>query len=362
MALRILIDIGHPAHVHLFKNFAKDFEKKGNKVFFTTRVKEFEIELLKSNQFSFISFGKHYQSLFGKLFGLIKFDLQLLFAAVRFKPDIFLSHGSPYAACIAFLTFKPHITFEDTFNFEQIKLYRAFTKTILTSDYPHPALGKNEVNFSGYHELSYLHPNVFKPSETVLAALAVKSDERYVILRFVSWSATHDAGHSGFSLSNKLKVVEEFSKYAKVFISSEKPLPSELEKYKIPIAPEQMHDAIAFSSLMFGESATMVSEAAVLGIPGIYVDNTGRYYTKEQESKYGLVFNFTESEEDQKRSIQKGVSLLTTPDIRETWQLKRKKMLADKIDVTAFLVWFVENYPGSAKIMKDNPDFQKRFI
>ena len=34
-------------------------------------------------------------------------------------------------------------------------------------------------------------------------------------------------------------------------------------------------------------------------------------------------------------------------------------MLADKIDVTAFLAWFVENYPGSAKIMKENPDYQQ---
>ena len=36
-------------------------------------------------------------------------------------------------------------------------------------------------------------------------------------------------------------------------------------------------------------------------------------------------------------------------------------MLADKIDVTAFLVWFVENYPQSFQIMKENPDYQLRF-
>ena len=36
-------------------------------------------------------------------------------------------------------------------------------------------------------------------------------------------------------------------------------------------------------------------------------------------------------------------------------------MLSDKIDVTAFMVWFVENYPDSVKIMKDNPDYQLRF-
>ena len=31
-------------------------------------------------------------------------------------------------------------------------------------------------------------------------------------------------------------------------------------------------------------------------------------------------------------------------------------MLTDKIDVTTFMIWFIENYPDSAKIMKVNPD------
>ena len=46
---------------------------------------------------------------------------------------------------------------------------------------------------------------------------------------------------------------------------------------------------------------------------------------------------------------------------KEEWQDRGKKMLSDKIDVTAFLVWFVENYPESAKVLKDNPDYQYKF-
>jgi uncharacterized protein len=61
--MNILIDIGHPAHVHLFKNFAKQMIEKGNKVLFTCRDKEFEIKLLESNGFDYISFGKKYKSL-----------------------------------------------------------------------------------------------------------------------------------------------------------------------------------------------------------------------------------------------------------------------------------------------------------
>jgi len=48
-------------------------------------------------------------------------------------------------------------------------------------------------------------------------------------------------------------------------------------------------------------------------------------------------------------------------EYHEQFQLRRQKMLLEKIDVTAFLVWFVENYPESAKIMKENPEYQWRF-
>ena len=48
-------------------------------------------------------------------------------------------------------------------------------------------------------------------------------------------------------------------------------------------------------------------------------------------------------------------------ELSEEFQRRRQKMLSDKIDVTAFLVWFIENYPESAKIMKENPDYQFNF-
>ena len=44
-----------------------------------------------------------------------------------------------------------------------------------------------------------------------------------------------------------------------------------------------------------------------------------RGYTDEEDKKYGLVFNFTESQEDQRLSIEKGIELLTTPGLRQVW-------------------------------------------
>jgi predicted glycosyltransferase len=361
--MKYLIDIGHPAHVHLFRNFAAEMTGMGHEVLFTCREKEYEIELLSHYGCNYRSFGKKYSKSLGKIWGMVEFGIKEYLTGLKFKPDFLLSHGSPYAAQAAFLLRKPHISFEDTFNNEQIRLYKPFTKAILTSTYPHPDLGPANYHYPGYHELAYLHPSRFKADPEIRKTLGVEEGKKYFILRFVSWEASHDIGHNGISFSNKLVLAEQLEKYGKVFITSEKTLPAELEKYRIQIPPHRMHDAIAFSSLLYGESATMASEAAMLGIPAIYLDDNGRPYTNEQEEKYGLVFNYSESEEDQKASINKATELANSPEILKDWARRRDRMLMEKIDVTAFLVWFVLNWPESARMLNEKKEsFFKRFM
>lgn len=359
--MRILIDIGHPAHVHLFKHLAWEMQSKGHIILFTCRDKEFEIQLLSKYGFKFINFGKKFKSTLGKLFGMLVFDFKELMAAIKFKPDIFISHGSIYAAHAAWLIRKPHIAMEDTYNFEQIKLYLPFTKHVLTSDYKHPLKTKKLIKYSGYHELAYLHPNRFTPDKSILKQLGVEEGEKYVIIRFVSWNASHDLGHKGISYENKLSAIEEFEKYAKVFISSEGKLSPDLERYRIKMQPEKMHDALAFASFIFGESSTMAEEAAMLGVPSIYLFNDSTFYTSHLEKDYQIMFNYSESDSDQLKAINHGIDLLQSVNIKNIWLEKRKRMLEQKIDVTAFMVWFIENYPSSARIMKENPDYQYNF-
>jgi len=359
--MNILIDIGHPAHVHLFKNFAFAMQKSGHKILFTCRDKEFEIYLLKKYGFNYMTFGRKYTSSIGKILGLFEFDVKEFIVGLKFKPDILLSHGSIYAAHAAFLLGKPHIALEDTFNFEQIRLYKPFSKVILTADYNHPLKSTKVIKYAGYHELAYLHPNHFTPDKAILKELNVQPKDKYVIVRFVSWNASHDKGHRGILFENKIKALRAFEKYAKVFISSEKELPQELKPFQLTIAPERIHDAIAFSSLLFGESSTMAEEAAMLGVPSIYMYNGSTIYTQYLEKAYDLIYNFSESEVDQDKAIKMGEELLNNTGVQNDWSIRREKMLSGKIDVTAFMVWFIENYPQSKKIMKENPDYQYNF-
>ena len=53
--------------------------------------------------------------------------------------------------------------------------------------------------------------------------------------------------------------------------------------------------------------------------------------------------------------------LLTMVNAKKHAQKKRELILADKINVTRFLVWYVSNYPESDKIIKMNPEYQLKF-
>ena len=224
------------------------------------------------------------------------------------------------------------------------KLTVPFATKIFTPECYRIDLGEKHIRFNGYMELAYLHPNYFSPDKGILTVLGVNENEKYVIVRFVSWGAAHDFGHTGMSLDNKRKAILEMSKYAKIFISAERNLPEDLEPFRISIPFDKIHDAIYYSSLLFGESATMASEAAVLGTPSIFMDNDGRGYTNEEEEKYGLVFNFSESELDQEKAIQTAVNILKTDSSSSEFKAKREKLLGDCVDTTAYIVQEVEKY------------------
>src|SRR5690606_4988102 len=233
---------------------------------------------------------------------------------------------------------KPSFVFSDTEHARlHHKLTLPFATRVFTPSCYRIDLGAKQVRFNSYMELSYLHPNYFKPDMDVLKLLGVGPDEKYVIVRFVSWAAAHDFGHTGMSLENKRRAILEMSKYAKVFITSESPLPEDLDPYRIHIPFDRIHDAIYYSHLLFGESATMASEAAMLGTPAIYLDDDGRGYTDDLEQKYGLVYNYSEAQSDQTAAIAKAVELLTNPESKSIAGQSRTRLLEQCIDTTQFM-------------------------
>jgi len=354
--MRIIVDIGHPAHVHLFRHFAEGMSLRGHHVLFTVRDKENEVLLIKTYGLRYISVGKHYRSTAGKALGLILSVTRMLFVARDFKPDLYLSHGSIIAALTSWLTRKSHISMEDTGNPEQVRLYLPFTEAVLTSTSFHRDYGRKQIRYNGFHELAYLHPSRFSADPEFRNKLGVTPAEKLVILRFVSWNASHDKGMAGLTDGEKASLVFALSGKARVYISSEKPLSPALEGFRYSLPPETIHQALAAADLFIGEGATMASECAVLGTPAIYI-NPQSAGTIDEQSNYGLVFQY----KDFRSAEGKVKEILEMQNAGDFFNAARASLLNDKIDLTGFLIWFIAEWPGSLKTLKENPGYQDRF-
>ena len=231
------------------------------------------------------------------------------------------------------------------------------------------------IYFPGNIELHYLHPNRFTPSP-VWDLLGVEPNTRFAIVRFVKWDAWHDTHLvGGFSLDQKRELIDRLQQHMRVFISSESELPADLEPYRIHIPIERMHDVQAAASLFVGESATMASESVVLGTPAIYIDQVGRGYTDE-EAREGLLWMFRpvpnraalkSCEPDWisggvEECITKAEEISSPAFDTASYAKRHKAWLSTKIDCTAFLTWFIEEYPQSVEETKQaDKEFWKRF-
>lgn len=337
--MRIFIDIGHPAHLHYIRPFYQLMHAKGHDFFISARNKECSHALLHHYGIPFYNRGKGGKGFVSKLLYLFVTDIRLWLQALRFKPDIFLGFSSPYLAHVSFLCRKPYWVCDDTEKNRLTQLlYRPFARHIITPDCYEGEVGRKQMMVPSYFELFYLHPRFFTPDEKVWESLGLIPGTPYAILRFVSFHASHDIGHAGISTENKQKIVRLLEEHVRVFISSEAPLPAELKPYEIPIKPWEMHDALYYASLLFGESATMASEAACLGTPAIYINDDGRGYTRDEEIRYGLVHNFTESPSAQQAAMEKAMEIIKNKSSKVEAQKSQKRLLREKTDITEFLI------------------------
>jgi predicted glycosyltransferase len=343
--MKVLIDIGHPGHVHMFRNFAYTFSDRGHQVLFTVRQKEHEVELLQSAGLPYTVIGTHYRSAPGKVWGLLYYNLRILFLSFRYRPDIYLSHGSVYTLLSSLILRIPNIALEDSGNREQVRLYLPFTSAVLTSTSFPFNYGAKQVYYNGYHELAYLHPAYFRPDREVINELGLAEGERYCIVRFVAWNASHDRNNSGMNNTQRKELVNFLSARGKVFISSEGPLPPDLEAFRFPLKPERLHHALVYAFLYAGEGATMASESAVLGTMAVYINTIRRGYLEEQERDYGLVKCFAGFE----GVFEALAQLFNNPDLKSETKISQKRLINEKCDVTEFLAGFIEKWPGSLR-------------
>ena len=344
--MRILIDIGHPGHVHLFKNFIKYLFNKGYKVVITTKDDKNITDLLKKYDLDYINLGKKGSGILGKILKQFVFDIKLLHYLYKFNIDVALGTSISISHACLFHKSKSFLFNEDDKKsapfFAKAAYpfaYKIITPTVLGENY-----GKKHIKVNSLHELAYLHPDNFKPDIKELEKVGIKKDESFFILRFNAFKAHHDKDIKGLSKEIKKKLIELLEKKGKVLITTEGKIGSEFKKYQIKISPEKIHHFLNYCDLFVGDSQTMTLEAAVLGVPAIRCnDFVGRCPAIEElEKKYGLTYGFKPNDSD--KMLRKIKELLNKKNLKKEWQEKKKRLLKDKMDFNIFMIKLIENF------------------
>ena len=344
--MRIIFGVSHPKQVHIRKNIVRNLIKRGHDVQILAIDKDITLYLLNIYGMGYEVYGRHQRDIPGKAFNITACTYKALTIARQFKPDILVA-GNPYLAYVSKILRRSHIMLTDTEHAAlSFLLTYPFTDVVCTpSCFKRKINPRKHVSYNGYGELAYLHPNYFKPDPSVLDDLGLSKDDRFIILRFVAWQASHDVGQYGISPAMRMEYVLKLEKYAKVFIVAEEKQKKEFEKYKLKILPEKFHSLLNYAQLYIGEGGSTATEAAILGTPSIHVSSTAKYCGNFEDlhKNYKLIYTFS----DDRQALEKAMEILEDPDSKRKWRQRREKMLKEKIDVTAFMTDFIENFPES---------------
>lgn len=253
----------------------------------------------------------------------------------------------PSISIVGFLTGKPSYIFYDT-EHAKITNFYAFklSEKVITPQCYQDNVGSKQVRYNGYQELAYLHRNHFHPQPGFLKKYALEG-KRLFVLRFVSWTASHDIGQSGLSYELKRKLVKLLSSEGKLIVTSEAQLPSEFEKYRIQIPSYEIHDLLYYADLYIGEGATMAAEAMLLGTFAVYI-NTLVTGTIEDQQQSGLLKHFNpktwkEGGTEVYRHVKK---LVESKNLKKESASLNRKFLQDKIDVSEWTINYMLKLHG----------------
>lgn len=334
--MKYIFELNHPKHYYQFKFIMQNLQKDGHQVLVLARDKDVLLKVLDEEKVSYQYLGNHYKKMWAKMLGGIPLLMNYCRIVRKFHPDVLISKASPFGVIIGNLLHIKSIIFVDS---EVVKLNNSFvipccTKVItpdnFTMDY-----GQKHIRVKGVFENCYLAPSVFSPDRSVIERYHLS--EPYAIFRFVGWFANHDVKNSGFSLEEKIQMIKTVEPYMTVYISSEKALPEELEKYKLPTPASQIHSVLSFADLYLGDSQTMATEAALLGTPAIrsnsFVGENDMSNFKMLEEKYGLLRNVADFD-----GVQALLKDWAASSRKKEWKEKQKRYFESVGDSNAEIV------------------------
>ena len=366
--MKVLFMISHPAHFHMFRNTISNLQQHGHQVVNVIRPKDVLEQLCIDANLPYYKVMNRPKKwgMIGLGIALVEKIAEVVKIVRREKPDLLVGSDGVLAYAGTLCRVPSFEFFED--DYSVIKLYaKMFFPFYSNVVCPYVCdAGKWEykkIGYAGYQKLTYLHPDYFTPDKKVVEQYFPVDESPYYIIRFAKLAAHHDVGVNGFNIEVARKVVEMLSAHGRVFITSEDTLPQEFEPYRLRINPLDIHHLLAFASLYIGDSQSMAVEASMLGTPCLrFNDFVGRKkisVLEELEHVYQLTNGI--SSHDAEQLYSKIEEILAMPDARAVYQARKEKMLTEKIDVTKFWTWFIENYPKSAIPHTEDDTFWQQF-
>lgn len=346
---RVLFDLNHPADFHLFKRLMRQLKESAYSIRVVARDKECLHELLESEGVAFISRGRGSHSLAGKYIYAAWNLAVLLFQLIRFRPGIAMSLSSPYLALLSSITGITCITYDDTdLNPRLLPLIRRSTCILSPATYPHK-FHNNHFRLPVFKEMAYLHPTVFQADQ----------ESKDVFVRITRTDSVHHSHDSRLELDPLFEKIKLLSQQHPICLSSEVTLDSDHIDAVRRANPLHIHKDLAACRVFWGNSATMAAEAAVLGIPAIFVSAEKFAYISELEA-YGLLFYFHPSQ--LQLSLEKLEQILAGNPSGEEFSEAHTRMLTEKIDITAFMAWLLEKLPDSITLLQKDQGTSKSSI
>lgn len=371
--MKILFALNHPAHYYLFKFVIKDFIQKGYDIKIVIKDKDILEKILILEKIDYVKINRkrhRNNSVFSVLYNGIKEllvqDVRLLKFVKGFEPDFLLGTDISIAHIGKLKTIPSFVFNEDDFEINKLfcKTTYPFAGFIVAPEYTSVGqYDKKKISYNGIQKMAYLNAKYFVPDVAVIKELGLSQEDTFFIIRLVSLTSGHDieGKHKGIDRLLLNRLVSFLEPKGKVFITSEEILTEDLRKYQVRIPLNKMQDLMYFSSLFIGDSQTMCAEAGILGTPFIrYNDFVGKIeYLNDLENNYKLGWGVKTNEAERIFSIIN--ELFSMSDYKNIWSEKKKKLFQEKVDLTAFTIWLIENYPNSITTIKENPNYQYKF-
>lgn len=337
--MRVLFDIVHPAQVHFFKQVISKLQQRGDEVMVTARKKDITVDLLNALNIKHICISTKGANMTAMGLELINRTLRLIKIVHKFKPEVMVARVGHSIGITGKLLGIPTVVYDDMEHAKlQALIGMTFATYICTGLGYYRDFGDRQVRFQGPPVLSYMAPEYFTPSPEPLRQTGLDPDQTIIFFRTVSWSASHDVGRKGTTLSELETAVDRLSKYGRVIISSEDPLPPSLSSYANPVPVASMHDLLAFCDVCMIEGGTMAEEAAVLGVPSICKNTYDFGYLRALDSEYGLVFR----PDSMEKAVRIAEDILKNPDAKKEFKAKQQKLFTNSEDVVRFMVNMVD--------------------